>query len=74
MPKTFAYLRARELVSSLITKTPLKWWLNGHVRWKYQTAMKIIIAFDRLNMSYNPFEYLIPMFKHLKLLYSIVLL
>ncbi|UJR07970.1 hypothetical protein I4U23_012249 [Adineta vaga] len=40
IPKTtFPNLRVHELESSLIFQTPLKWWLNEHVQWKYQTAM-----------------------------------
>ncbi|CAF4161698.1 unnamed protein product [Adineta steineri] len=74
IPKIFSNLRVHELDSSLIFQTPLKWWLNAHVQWKYRTAMKTLIAFDHMNLSYNPSDHTIPMFKHLKLIYSIVLL
>ncbi|CAF2149882.1 unnamed protein product [Rotaria magnacalcarata] len=74
LPTTFPNLRIHELQSSLIATTPLKWWLNAHVQWKYKTAMETIAAFDRLNLSYNPSDHPISMFKHLKLVYSIVLL
>lgn len=74
VPEAFPNLRLHELNSSLIKQTPLEWWLNAHVYWKYQTAMKTIIQFDLLNVSYNPSDHPIPMFKHLTVVYSTVLL
>ena len=74
VPETLPNLRLHELDSSLIKQTPLGWWLDAHVYWKYQTAMRTTIKFDQLDVAYNPSDHPIPMFQHLTLIYSIVLL